>query len=220
MSKETFFKLNVSKREAITKAFLREFSLKSFDDASLTSVVKELGIAKGSIYQYFNNKLDLFTYLISECNNVKSKYMADVNRDNYADFWQYYAELIRKGIVFDKEHPAYSNFLFRLEHNLNSKTTFDLFSKYQSEMLEAYEKIVHDEIYQGNFRQDISAPSMSYLLYKANLSISEQFIIKAGIDLKQYIKETRPVIQGNEKLYQFIAEEYIELLKASFSPIF
>ena len=87
MPKETFHKLNSDKKNEIIKAFLREFSSKTYDEASITNVVKSLGIAKGSIYQYFDDKLDLYLYLQRECNNVKMGYISSIRRDDFPDFF-------------------------------------------------------------------------------------------------------------------------------------
>ncbi len=53
MPKETFNKLSQDKKDRITQGFLKEFYNKPYEEASITAVVKELGIAKGSVYQYF-----------------------------------------------------------------------------------------------------------------------------------------------------------------------
>ena len=63
MPKETFHNLNSEKKEAFIEAFMYEFSHRTYEEASITSVVKTLGIAKGSVYQYFDGKLDLLLYL-------------------------------------------------------------------------------------------------------------------------------------------------------------
>jgi len=71
MPKATFHKLKSAKKEAIVEAFLYEFSHYTYEEASITSVVKTLGISKGSIYQYFDSKLDLLLYLKEQCEQTK-----------------------------------------------------------------------------------------------------------------------------------------------------
>lgn len=61
---KTFERLNEQKRHAFLEAAFKEFSLKGYDAASITQLVKALGIAKGSVYQYFDDKQDLYKYLI------------------------------------------------------------------------------------------------------------------------------------------------------------
>ncbi len=40
--------------------------------ASLSRIVKNLSVAKGSFYRYFENKLDLYKYLIDYATKVKA----------------------------------------------------------------------------------------------------------------------------------------------------
>lgn len=61
----TFLNLPADKRERFIAAALEEFASHPYDTASVTRIVAELGIAKGSVYQYFKNKFGLFEYLVS-----------------------------------------------------------------------------------------------------------------------------------------------------------
>ena len=66
MPKPTFFNLPAAKRDAIIELAIEEFSQNAYRQASLSRIVQRAGIAKGSIYQYFDNKLDLYRWLITE----------------------------------------------------------------------------------------------------------------------------------------------------------
>ena len=120
MPKETFQKLNKEKKSIIQRAFYREFSIKSFDDASITQVVKQLGIAKGSIYQYFENKIDLYIYLMMEAGTLKASMLEPIKRDSYDTFWEYMKDIYKVGITFDNEYFLESHFLYAALHNVNS----------------------------------------------------------------------------------------------------
>ena len=78
-----------------------EFSCKSYKDASITALVEQPGIAKGSIYRYFEDKLDLFLYLHLHFNTIKVKYARPVDRIDFALFLTNYHILHEKGISFD-----------------------------------------------------------------------------------------------------------------------
>ena len=71
MPKKTFENLDPAKRERFTAVCSREFAIKNYRSASVSAIVEELGIAKGSVYQYFENKKDLYTYLIDLAANRK-----------------------------------------------------------------------------------------------------------------------------------------------------
>jgi TetR/AcrR family transcriptional regulator len=62
MPKDTFFNLDEAKRNRIFEAAVDEFSQRRFSEASINQVVKNAGISRGSFYQYFQNKEDLYLY--------------------------------------------------------------------------------------------------------------------------------------------------------------
>jgi AcrR family transcriptional regulator len=64
MPKDTFFNLPADKRALIRDVAISEFARYSYDAASINRMVAEAGIAKGSFYQYFEDKRDLFLYLM------------------------------------------------------------------------------------------------------------------------------------------------------------
>jgi len=66
LPKPTFFNLPAAKRDTIIDLAVEEFSQHTYRQASLSRIVQRAGIAKGSIYQYFDNKLDLYRWLITE----------------------------------------------------------------------------------------------------------------------------------------------------------
>jgi len=64
MPKETFHSLKEEKKQRLVDAALQEFSARTFSQASLNQIIKNAGIPKGSFYQYFENKEELYLYLM------------------------------------------------------------------------------------------------------------------------------------------------------------
>ena len=58
---KTFNNLDKQKQDRIFNAAVREFSEWGYAGASINTMVENLGIAKGSIFQYFGNKEGLLT---------------------------------------------------------------------------------------------------------------------------------------------------------------
>lgn len=216
MPKKTFLNLNEAKKKQITDAFLREFATKPFDEASLTVVVKQLGIAKGSIYQYFETKLDLFLYLIGECGATKIKYVGSISRTDYPDFWHYFRALYEHGVQFDHENPLQSHFLFNLISNLNSPSIKDLYEGMVKQSISAFEGMVEHEIELGLFRDDIPVKTMAFMLYKMGTSIQENMIFAEVINPKKSIEENTPVYKGKKDELMTMVDDYIRLTKPSF----
>ena len=145
MPKKTFVNLDESKKQAFIDASLKEFAYRSFEQASITKIVKHLGIAKGSVYQYFEDKMDLWLFLKEYAEQKKMQYVFAENRHDYEDFWEYYLALFKTGIGFDLNEPLCSLFLYQI-----SKETHAPCRKY----LETWNKMA-DEIMQKMIKHEL-----------------------------------------------------------------
>lgn len=59
-----FFALTVEKRSRILEASIAEFSVHGYTDGSTNRIVRNAGISKGSLFQYFQNKEELYFYTL------------------------------------------------------------------------------------------------------------------------------------------------------------
>ena len=86
LPKETFFNLPPDKRERVIDAALDEFAERSYHDARVTAIAENAGIAKGSFYQYFEDKKDLFKYIIGLVADKKLEYINKDMMENMQDY--------------------------------------------------------------------------------------------------------------------------------------
>jgi AcrR family transcriptional regulator len=75
MPKQTFLNLPEEKRKALIEIALDEFANNDYNTASVSKIVEKAGIAKGSVYQYFEDKQDLFMYLLDVSNQEMLGYI-------------------------------------------------------------------------------------------------------------------------------------------------
>ena len=61
---EKFLQLDLEKQKRIINAALKEFAYYGYKQASTNSIAKEAGISKGALFLYFNNKANLYVYLL------------------------------------------------------------------------------------------------------------------------------------------------------------
>ena len=64
MPTNTFFNLPEEKKNKILKAANKEFARVPLEQASIKNIVEDAEIARGSFYQYFEDKEDLFDYMM------------------------------------------------------------------------------------------------------------------------------------------------------------
>lgn len=70
MPKRTFFNLPMEKQETIIAAAKKEFSMHSYHDASINQIIKDAKIPRGSFYMYFENKEDVFYYILESFQQI------------------------------------------------------------------------------------------------------------------------------------------------------
>ena len=93
MPKETFFNLPNEKRQLIENTAISEFAANGYDKASINTIVAKSGIAKGSFYQYFTEKKDLFLHIIlSVIAQKKIKYLSPVMTNPDKHDWRFYCD--------------------------------------------------------------------------------------------------------------------------------
>lgn len=76
MPKSTFFNLPEEKRQKLIDCALDEFAGRDYDSASISQIVARTGIAKGSLYQYFADKRELYIYLLELAAAKKGELLA------------------------------------------------------------------------------------------------------------------------------------------------
>lgn len=64
MPTATFLSLPPEKQERLMDAASREFASKPYNEASINRIIQEAGVPRGSFYMYFQDKEDLFRYLV------------------------------------------------------------------------------------------------------------------------------------------------------------
>jgi AcrR family transcriptional regulator len=104
MATSTFFALPPERRDRLVREAIREFSEHSYAEASLSQIAQRARIAKGSFYQYFSDKFDLYRWLITEeAPRHKREFLG--TPDPRLDFWAGFETLIERGMAFLVEHP-------------------------------------------------------------------------------------------------------------------
>lgn len=216
MPKTTFNKLNEKKRKRIIDAFLKEFSSNDFDEASISQVIKKLEISKGSIYQYFEDKLDLFLFLLQECKQQKLHYVGSIVRNNHQNFWEYFRALFQAGIVFDRNYPLHSHFLHNFAQNANAPSLREWYGQLEHQTLKGFIDMVKFEVEQGNFRDDINPLTLGHILQQMGVGIQKQLQITGTIDPKKSIARGLPIYHGKEEMLMDMVNTYIRAYRPTF----
>ena len=104
MPKPTFFRLPAARRDRLVEEAITEFAERTYAEASLSEIARRARIPKGSFYQYFEDKLDLYRWLITEeTPRLKREFLGNAGTEG--DFWARLEALVEGGMAFLVEHP-------------------------------------------------------------------------------------------------------------------
>jgi AcrR family transcriptional regulator len=199
MPKETFYNLSEEKRNRFVQIALEEFAYHDFQAASITQIVKKLGIAKGSVYQYFDDKLDLWLYLKKYSEEIKISYITSLKREDYPNFWEYYRAMYLHGINFDLEHPLCSLLLYRIGFKESSEQVKPYLHTWKEEAKIFFRQWIEAEKKLGTFEEGIATDIIVHFLLTMSLSITELLQDRYHIDFEKNISEGKPLFGKNKE---------------------
>ena len=170
MPTELFYRLSSVKQQHITDAIKAEITRVPYEEFSIYNVVHQSGISRGSFYQYFTSKEDIFLYLLSEYNRkIIEKFIQSLQTHD-GDYFIGLEEAFRFSVRMFcyKESRIYRQHLF-----CNA---------------EFYERIWRDN--------DFSAEKHPVLRQGLNLINYEKLIVNNEKELRSFIKICMSLVAG------------------------
>lgn len=202
---KTFFNLPEERQEEIIQVAIKEFANQDFESSSLNRIINELKIAKGSFYRYFNNKTDLYIFLIDYTLNKQLTYVTDFNpEEEQLDAITLSKKIVLHVLQFDFMYYNYASFLFYARKNSQFKSYLTMNRKEFIDMLD----ILQDK---KLIRMDLDKNIMIFYIFR-NMVLLRDFIIeKLNIPETEFFKGYA-AYKKYEKSINEITEEYCDLL--------
>lgn len=164
MAKRTFRNLPESKQKQFLDVALKEFSQKDYDSASITHIVRVLGIAKGSVYQYFDDKRDLWKYLKQYADERRLNWVKDLYRSDYPDFYAYFRAMQDKHRDFFLQDPDAARFLFRVHYLECGGDVQGQVAQWKKHQISIFRKLIEAEKLIGTLNTDINVQAAALFL--------------------------------------------------------
>jgi AcrR family transcriptional regulator len=124
-----FSKLPEKRREAILDAALEEFARSGYEDASFNRILAVVGMSKGAIYYYFEDKEDLYlTVLEGAAQRLASSVPPPRLAPSAAAFWDQARTLYRAVLDLVRSDPRIVRLLQRSAADLGRLTQSERFA--------------------------------------------------------------------------------------------
>ena len=174
MPKDTFFNLIDEKREKIINEALREFEENDFESASINQIVIRSEISKGSFYQYFEDKKDLYRYIIKLMIDEKMTYISPMLQQPFNHgFFEVIREMNLAGLRFAKDHPNYTIIGNRLLKNTRTEIYQEFFKENEGQAYAIYEHLLRKAIETGEVRADLDVSFTARIIFKLSAELVE-----------------------------------------------
>ncbi len=169
-----FFSIALEKQERIINAALKEFARNGYDRASTNEIVKEAKISKGSLFNYFINKKELYLFLLDYVMKVIEKIYDEIDR-NETDFFEKMRQLGLAKFKVYKRLPQAFNFLRSLsdEEAAEVKTTV---SELKKDLITKGMEKGYENIDWSRFREDFNREKMINIINWTMLNFAEAYM--------------------------------------------
>ncbi|NQU87181.1 MAG: TetR/AcrR family transcriptional regulator [Mariniphaga sp.] len=213
MPLKTFHNLKKSRKAEVLQVSYEEFVFHSYKNASVSNIVKRLGIAKGSFYRYFESKLDLYTFLTKNAYYLRIQQLGILLEDMSLDFFEILKENFRNKILFDIKHPLESIFLFNLFQETDTNEIALLYNNIKHEAINLTKNLVIQFQEKGTLNPLVDPEVAAHFVFQTQLGIYEYLSFSKEINFKENIKTGQKVFDLSEEEIMEVVEEFLAIIR-------
>ena len=158
-------------RACLLKAAEDEFASAGYDNANINRISNAAGLAKGTVYNYFESKRALMLALLDEIAQAHIGFVAAQVRA-VDDPVQRLQAFFRAGFQYVEDHPAQARVMITTQYGSNLEFKERLFHLYQPMFSLVSEEILASGMQRGVFRElaPIAAASVLMSVYLGTCS--------------------------------------------------
>lgn len=194
------------KEKAIYEAALDEFALRGYINGSTNTIVKNAGISKGALFNYFGNKLNLYLYVADRAMETVEKEILNNMESLSSDFF----ERLVQG--------SNARLQASIKYKRESSIIIDCYGCEDKDIIKYMEEKM---TYYTGLGSDIYLKDIDYSKFKENIDINkvyEMFIyICDGLNkknVKKYGETLDTFLENKDMMYEEVFS-YINIIKES-----
>ncbi len=175
---QTFYNLTEDKRQKIIECAMDEFAQHDYQSASVSRLVTRAGISKGSLYQYFSDKSDLYHYLLKLGAQKKALLMAESGQNNAnTPFFESLNHLFKVMATFEMKYPKLAKIGYRAT-NGKSPLPEELLEQAKSSTRKYFAALLEKGMASGEIRNDTNVEVTAFLFASALAELGNFLSIK------------------------------------------
>lgn len=155
MPKRTFNRLDEDKKERVMRAAIEEFQAQGFENAKIDVIAQNAGIAKGSIYQYFDDKKEMFLYSLTWAIEHFMKMIDRQTPLKDMDVYEYFLSGSRERFEMVRKEPLLVSFTIDFTSGKYGSLAEDIKSELRRIGDEYELRLIANGIKRGTIRDDM-----------------------------------------------------------------
>jgi TetR/AcrR family transcriptional regulator len=188
MPKATFGKLSLEKKERVLSAATDLFAERGFHRTEMDAIARRAEISKGSLYDYFKSKDELFLHI---CNTGIQGFRENVWREfpAHLDIYRQVDELFRRQVPLILAHPQ--NFQIYLNLASSGMRRFaDRYTQKGEEFgAQRLKTLLLEGMAGGIVRRDLDVSHMAFLIHSLSLTFMSSLVSQHfQIRFKEYLE--------------------------------
>ncbi|MCL2704260.1 MAG: TetR/AcrR family transcriptional regulator [Defluviitaleaceae bacterium] len=203
MPTTTFLNLNKEKRDRIVNAAIKEFGCRSLREANLANIIKDAKIPRGSLYQYFVSKDDLYIHIFEALRAERADYVKPAFQLYKKEpFLRFYEEFYLRDSEFLIMHPAH----IELGKNLysgNDNTSLGLIRQIQDRYKEWFVSAIEFDKERGVIKAAVHSSALADLCvhFVTDVFIFQSVMSQFTIgNIREHCKRMLYIIQNGIKV--------------------
>lgn len=161
MPKDTFNNLSEDKKKKIFDAAVKEFSTKRFSEASINQIIKTAEIPRGSFYQYFKDKEDIYLYMYERIGEEKRKIAREsAILDRNADIFEGCLQATKATFEWARSNPEYIRISTLMEIDDS-----EFIAKLRAQALQRFAELIDRDKARGIIRPEIDSILAADMIY-------------------------------------------------------
>lgn len=210
----TWARLDGQRRAAVVAAAEAEFAAHGFSRGSLNVIARRAGVAKGSLFQYFADKRDLYAFISDVASQRVRVYMEDRIRelDSSRPFFEFLTDLLDVWVVYFAEHPRERALHAAASFEVDTDARVSVRAVVHRHYLEVLRPLVQDARARGDLHRDADTDTLLSLL----------LMILPHLALAPYVRGVDPVLGLDEMSPEqpaLAVRRYVAVLAAAFQPV-
>jgi TetR/AcrR family transcriptional regulator, fatty acid metabolism regulator protein len=174
------------RKQQILDSAKRLFSKKGYHNTHVEDILKEISIGKGTFYEYFSNKEELFILLLVNFLNEWEKAVFDTITDiANEDIRTYYRVLIKRSLEFFRNNEDLCNIYLRV--GPGTEEVFDPYiEQFEEKMLQYVKNDIERGVKARAISKDIDVELMANIVLGAFLRIDYYYFVVRREDKESF----------------------------------